>query len=553
MAADIPSETNAAAPAPEGGKAPPASGRAWWWGAAVGVVLLGAALRLHHLGVESLWRDEGTSVLLAQSDVPQILADRARMCHAPLYFVLLHEWVGIAGTGEAAVRLLSAIFGIACLPMIMALAGRLLRNRWAALASAFLMAVAPVQIYHSQEARMYCMAVFLAMASMFFFVALLRRDRAWDLIGYLLCTALLVYTHNSAWFVVLVQNAAVIVYRPRSGPHRGIRNRRWVLGQVVLAGLFAPWGLYTACAPRTQTLTGGVEYDELLSGLVSHAGSSPLLIVCAAASLIFFLRLRAGTGAPQPPAPEGGRSVLRWLRRLESDPAGKGYFLLAWLLTAEVVLGLAACLFGFQTKPRYGLVGSPALYVMVGGGLAMLPKLSLRVALTAGLAALSAVQLHDYYGVRQKEQWREVAAFIESRARPGDVVLFTVKRREWYIRACYDYYGRRQDLVKGPFPKMVRMPDGHKTLPDDWAGAGKDRLWVVVITGHMKDFRTHFRALKEQGFGIGSETRFEKLRVRVYERRGVSAPAPGEEPDAERQPPRAPDAGPAEALSAASS
>ncbi len=137
------------------------------------VLLLALGLRLYHLDAQSLWNDEGTSVALAQRDLATIARHASYDIHPPLYYFLLHGWVAVAGTSEAAVRSLSMLAGVALVAGVWALARRLAGPTVAALA-ALLAAVAPFQVYYSQEARMYIWAALFALLATIAFERLLR-------------------------------------------------------------------------------------------------------------------------------------------------------------------------------------------------------------------------------------------------------------------------------------------------------------------------------------------------------------------------------------------
>ena len=137
------------------------------------VLLLALGLRLYHLDAQSLWNDEGTSVALAQRDLATIARHASYDIHPPLYYFLLHGWVAVAGTSEAAVRSLSMLAGVALVAGVWALARRLSGPTVAALA-ALLAAVAPFQVHYSQEARMYIWAALFALLATIAFERLLR-------------------------------------------------------------------------------------------------------------------------------------------------------------------------------------------------------------------------------------------------------------------------------------------------------------------------------------------------------------------------------------------
>ena len=97
-----------------------------WLPLGVGVALtIGVAVRLH--SASALWLDETLSVNIARlplSQLPQALREDGS---PPLYYLLLHGWIAVFGDGTTAVRALSAVFGVAALPLIW-LAGRRLAD-----------------------------------------------------------------------------------------------------------------------------------------------------------------------------------------------------------------------------------------------------------------------------------------------------------------------------------------------------------------------------------------------------------------------------------------
>ena len=117
-------------------------------------VLLAFALRVLRLDFQPLWWDEGYSVWFATHPLGQMAALTAQDIHPPLYYVLLHGWIGLLGAGPVSLRLLSVLFGVLAIPAIY-LAGRRMLSRRAALLAAFLLAISPLHVYYSQEVRMY--------------------------------------------------------------------------------------------------------------------------------------------------------------------------------------------------------------------------------------------------------------------------------------------------------------------------------------------------------------------------------------------------------------
>jgi len=132
---------------------------------------------------------------------------------APLHFVL--AWVvEHAGGGLVGLRLLSAIFAIASIPLIAALTRRLADER-AALVATVLAVSSWVLIYHAVYARMYSLFLFTSALS---YLALLHahRDgglRRWSL--WVLATLLVVATHPYGALVLGSQVVYVLTTRRR--------------------------------------------------------------------------------------------------------------------------------------------------------------------------------------------------------------------------------------------------------------------------------------------------------------------------------------------------
>ncbi|MFH1085526.1 MAG: glycosyltransferase family 39 protein, partial [Chloroflexota bacterium] len=116
----------------------------------LGILGLAIGLRFYRLGAQSLWNDEGTSVALAQRDLPTIALHASQDIHPPLYYVLLHGWIGLVGTSEFAVRALSALAGVAVVgATYLYVRRRRPSDQGAALAAALLAAVSPFQVYYA--------------------------------------------------------------------------------------------------------------------------------------------------------------------------------------------------------------------------------------------------------------------------------------------------------------------------------------------------------------------------------------------------------------------
>ncbi len=205
----------------------------------IGILLLGFALRVYRLGVDSLWYDETVSALLARKSLAEMWAHTARDIHPPLYYALLHFWRLLAGGSEYSLAFFSVWFGVAGVAMVGYLGWRLFGARVGFLA-ALLMAINPFSIWYAQEVRMYSLGVLLTLLLLKFTLDVWDDDGrgGWALFGVAITSALMLWTLYYAAFTLIALNLAVISWL-------WFKARRklwpWLGAQVAAIILYLPW------------------------------------------------------------------------------------------------------------------------------------------------------------------------------------------------------------------------------------------------------------------------------------------------------------------------
>src|SRR5664279_3706110 len=138
------------------------------------IVAIGAILRLHGLNAKSFWLDEIASVVITRmpgnSFWHWLWTDEGNMA---LYYVMLRPWLQIH-LGEATVRLLSVLPGIASIP-VMYLLGRRLFGRGVGLVAALVLTLSTCSVVYSQEARGYSWLLLCTIVSTYLLVRLIEH------------------------------------------------------------------------------------------------------------------------------------------------------------------------------------------------------------------------------------------------------------------------------------------------------------------------------------------------------------------------------------------
>src|SRR5262245_31056644 len=171
-----------------------------------GLSILAAGLRFATLGVQSYHHDEIVTVnrILPLGFGDAMQAVRESESAPPLYYALAWAWTQLTGTGEVGLRSLSALAGVATVPVAY-LIGAELRDRRAGIAAAALVAANPMLIWYSQEGRSYALFALLCAASLLYFLRALKAGRSRDLTIWGVVSALALATHYFAVFPVAVE------------------------------------------------------------------------------------------------------------------------------------------------------------------------------------------------------------------------------------------------------------------------------------------------------------------------------------------------------------
>ena len=342
------------------------------------VVGIGALVRFATLASQDYWFDEYLSVGIIQLGPGEII-DRTigNDTSPPLYFLIAAGWERVFGTGEVALRSLSALFGTATIPIAYA-AGVALGSRRAGLFAAALTASSPLMIWYSQEARPYALFALLSTISFLCFVhALNGRGRGW-LGGWVAASVLALGTHYFAIFLIVAE-AAWLLWRSVGAR----RSAAIAIAIVSAAGL----ALLAIAAERAE-LAGwiaGIDFSDRVLQVPQHfvvGLNTPweaLAPVATVATLLVAFRalLRAEAETRRIVAVAGSVTLIGTGMPLAAPLLNADYLLSRNLigLWAPAAIALAALLAAPQVdrlrRPAPNRLGAATAAALCVGGLAI--------------------------------------------------------------------------------------------------------------------------------------------------------------------------------------
>jgi mannosyltransferase len=424
------------------------------------VVLLPAAVALawglYRIGRPSLWRDEAVSLEMARRPLGDTFRTLGNidLVHG-LYYLLMHPVITVLGSSGTALRLPSALAGVA-VAALTALLGLRLAGPWAGVIAGILTATAfPVLSRYTQEGRSYALVTAVALLATWLFVRALDRGGWRDFAFYGLSVALLGYLHLFALFLVTAH--AVTVWTVRGDRARA---GRWAA---------ATGGALLAVLPLAVAAMGQ-------SGQVGWL-SRP----APADYWDFLVQVTGGRWAVVPVLAGLAAAVI--MARSPAGEVGLVRLALPWLVVPPVLLLGISEVHPFYMF-RYLLYCIPAMALLVAGGVVRLPvPVALVVALGLVLLAVPG-QIDIRKPDARADDLRRLSAIIGARKRPGDAVVFRVPNRRVIVYAYPHGFAGLNDVALLRTPRQAANLWGSEVDPATFAERLKAvrRIWYISNT-----------------------------------------------------------------------
>jgi mannosyltransferase len=422
----------------------------------LGVILLaGLGLRIYKLSSHDLWYDEVASSYIAQKPTELIPYDKT----PPLYYLFLHFWTKFFGSGEFHLRFLSVIFGVAAVFMLYRL-GKLLFDKKVGLISAFLLALSPIHIWYSQEARAYTLSVLAVIVSVKFFILALRKNRTILWILFAISSAVSLY--SSYYYLFIMPGELILLLSVKK--YRCLINK-WVICKLFILVSFLP--LLKPFLNQVKSIKHSfwIEPTTLRSVFVSfenfNVGYNAGERVYFFSTILFLVLLIRG--------------AIYCLRHCKDNLI----ILLSFSFVPISVIFLISKWIPVYID-RQLILYAPFYYMVIAIGIASIRgKFIIKAMIIALIFSLSATALYNYFsdfmpspllhhiGTHIKKPFKPAVNYVKERYRQGDVIVHsnpsTAVPFEYYWNigsdnypwppSCYFFIPSAQDNY---FPGLVR-------------------------------------------------------------------------------------------------
>lgn len=466
------------------------------------ILLLAFGLRLIAIN-QSLWLDEADNVWVAgMFDLYSFITKYSiGDYHPPGYFFLIWVWTHVFGFSEAAVRMPSIILGLGTIAFTYLL-GKEIFDKKIALVAALFLAVAPLHVYYSQEARMYSLSAFTVSALSYFLIQLLKGKRG-ALLGYTLSAILVLYS-DYVTYLIFPAHFIYLCFVKHSV------WRKWSISLLFSILAFLPWlvvfpkqileGREAAFnLPGWKKVAGGADFKNLalvwvkiIIGRISFENKIVYAGVISVLSVFW------------------GLGILRGIRKTKEER-----LLILWIAVPLILAwGIS---FYIPMLSYFRLIFIlPAFYLLAAKGFCSLPGNFSRITIIGALLS-SLVFLGFYYTSPkfQREDWRGAANLLNNIPQDNSIILF----EDNHVKFPYLYYQKNEISAFGGLKKVqARSIDDVKDIEKLLNGRKKIYLfeYLVEITDPA---RLMEKKIKGLGFTQKDVYNFNGVGlIRLYER-----------------------------------
>jgi mannosyltransferase len=453
------------------------------------------AVMLWGLSARPYWGDEADTVSAVSRSVPQLfrLLGHIDAVHG-LYYLLLWPVARVAGTGEFATRLPSAVAMAAAAAGVTAI-GRRLASRQAGLCAGLMFAVLPTVTVQGHDARPYAMVTAAAVLASYLLVRAAQDPRRrWFaayglslvLVGYAQLFGLLLVPAHAVTLIGLSRGAGRGADGGAGGVPRAVLLRRWLV-TVAAAGVGVAPVTAAGWVQRAQIAwipkPGWGDVGDLVATLTAGSvGAAAVIVLLAVLGGIC-----AGSAAPaalRRLAPPGRADVRRTASsRPWAGATGQGLTWLAapWLVLPPLIL-VAASVIQPVYFSRYLTYCLPAVALLAGAGLAAMrwPLRACALALVVALVAPTQLAMRAPGGGMQM-----VAQFLSAHRRPGDAIVYPeASIPPWYL-AYPEGFAQLRDISMAETPAAAGRLFGD-TVPLPVLQRREEsvrRIWILPVPG----------------------------------------------------------------------
>ncbi len=412
--------------------------------------VIALVLRIIFIEQKNLWFDEIYSWNVSQANLKAIIEMSAGDIHPPFYYIILKFWTLLFSDSVFSLRMLSVTISLAGMMFIYLLCRKIFKTNIEIFFALLLYAVSPLNIYYSQEVRMFNLNLFLCLGSVYFFISYLSKPNVRNGLSYSAFTVLAFYTHYFAFLIFFTQAVILlIIFLKKEVDFPFIRNfLPYYLGVLIL---YVPWfGKFLYQVNKGQQWRVPQEtYQVLLNtfaffkenffgyyfyyeGSIIHA----LVKYITLTTFIFF-------------AVFGLRFIIQTLKSKDRTPASNNYaaFYVILFFVIPLAIGIIVSIKNSILLSRYLSIIVPYYLIILIFFAYSIRKDYVTYAFVfiftlSSIVGTTITFSHDF----KNNDYRDIISYIEKSYKDSDVITVDPHYNGW----VFDYYCSHNETVLNP-------------------------------------------------------------------------------------------------------
>jgi len=230
-----------------------------------GITILGALLRLYHLGYKPLWLDEAVFYWISKSSNVQVVINQnAVTVNTPPLFLLLLHFIMKIGDSEVILRLLPCLGGVASIPAIYLLSRQFI-DRFPSYLTALIVAIAPTQVEYSQQVREYSLTFLISIIILTLFFMQVHSPSLKNWVLMTLSMVIGIFLQYGLALMIIALNLVCAIMILSIKHNRKSLLIRWSLAQfIVLSSVVVLY--YVSLNKQFRVGLGATSTSSFLSG-----------------------------------------------------------------------------------------------------------------------------------------------------------------------------------------------------------------------------------------------------------------------------------------------
>ena len=465
------------------------------------ILLVNFVTRFMYLDNQSFWFDEVSTIYWSMHSYREIFDISMQDPNGPVYQFILRTWILLFGFSEYSVRAVPAIFACLTLWPVYKI-GKTFFNRQVAFVAILLLTFSNVFLHYAQENRSYSLIVFLSTWSFYFFMQILKEGKGKYLIGYVLLTTTVLFTHLTASLIMVAQFAGSLFYL-RSDFKKVVVS---YIGMAIPTISIGIWLLNNSWIGGGETVWLPVPTLKSIWNVLKVFFNFKYTLFFSGTTFVFYI-------------------LYHYRFKLKIENWKEILIMVLWGTVPIAITYLGSIYYNPRFLPRYMLYVLPGLYLSVSVFMVMGIKQGwLKLALSSILILLMVFS----FEIKQDkaELWRKAVAFHNKYKTEES---FTVLCTHYQMIPFSYYYDKDifadfKNMDMGLHAeKIFLLCDGQQLAQTvEWEPQANR---IILFLAHEKMLDSEGTLLKyadENFVLVKSETNLKGLRVFVFDKEGTS-------------------------------